>query len=90
MRAISSATYTWPLVEGWSNLVRVRRRQNAGVDEIREHHPDLLRNDDKPGFPFREKLMLALQDPIGFAVYSGVALAVRVTADKSSGWSRGR
>ena len=85
-----SATYTWPLVEGWSNLVRVRRRQNAGVDEIREHHPDLLRNDDKPGFPFREKLMLALQDPIGFAVYSGVALAVRVTADKSSGWSRGR
>ncbi|MFA8386674.1 MAG: glycosyltransferase family 2 protein [Pelagibaca sp.] len=85
-----SATYTWPLVEGWGNLVRVRRRQNAGVDEIREHHPDLLRNDDKPAFPFREKLKLALQDPIGFAVYSGVALAVRVTLGRSSGWSRGR
>ena len=84
------ATYTWPLVEGWNNLVRVRRRQNAGVDEIREHHPDLLHNDDKPAFPLREKLRLALQDPIGFAVYSGVSLAVRVTGGKSSGWSRGR
>ncbi len=84
------ASYTWPLVEGWKNLVRVRRRQNAGVDEIREYYPDLLRNDDKPPFPIREKISLALKDPIGFAVYSGVALAVRLTGARGSGWSRGR
>lgn len=84
------ATYTWPLVEGLANLIRVRRRQNAGVDEIREYHPDLLRNDDKPPFPIKDKLMLAMRDPLGFAVYSGVALVVRMTADRASGWTRGR
>lgn len=89
-RVAVPATYTWPLVEGWSNLVRVRRRQNAGVDEIRDIYPDFLLNDDKPPFPIHEKLKLALQDPLGFAVYSGVALVVRLTSGKPSGWSRGR
>lgn len=89
-RVAVPAPYSWPLVEGWRNLVRVRRRQNAGVDEIREDYPDLLRNDDKPDFPFREKLKLALQDPLGFAVYSGVALVVRWTGGTSHGWTRGR
>lgn len=84
------ASYSWPLVEGWRNLVRVRRRQNAGVDEIRALYSDLLANDDKPAFPLKEKAMLALQDPLGFAVYTGVAIAVRLTGSKDSGWSRGR
>ncbi len=84
------ATYTWPLVEGWNNLVRVRRRQNAGVDEIKAKYPELLKNDDKPAFPLQEKLRLAVKDPIGFAVYAGVALAVRLTGSNGSGWSRGR
>ena len=34
------------------------------------------------------KLRLALNDPAGFAVYAGVALATRLGTDK--GWSRGR
>lgn len=84
------APYTWPLVEGWSNLVRVRRRQNAGVDEIKARYPHLLDNDDKPDFPLTEKLKLAARDPIGFAIYSGVALAVRVAPGQTSTWSRGR
>lgn len=89
-RVAVPATYKWPLVEGWRNLVRVRRRQNAGVDEIRDMYPDLLGNDDKPAFPISEKLKLALRDPIGFGVYSGVALVVRLTRGAASGWSRGR
>ena len=32
--------------------------------------------------------VLALNDPAGFAVYAGVALATRLGTDK--GWSRGR
>lgn len=84
------ATYTWHLVEGWNNLVRVRRRQNAGVDEIKAHYPELLHNDDKPPFPIREKLYLAAKDPVGFAVYAGVSLAVRLSGTKPTGWSRGR
>ncbi|MFP7674730.1 glycosyltransferase [Marivita sp. S0852] len=84
------ASYLWPLVEGWSNLVRVRRRQNAGVDEIRRLYPELMLNDDKPDFPLIDKARLALKDPIGFAVYAGVALAVKFIPAKTSTWSRGR
>lgn len=85
-----AAPYSWPIVEGWTNLVRVRRRQNKGVDQIEAQFPHLLKNDDKPAFPVSRKLAMALRDPIGFAVYSGVALAVRLTPKKTQGWSRGR
>ncbi|MBV6635253.1 MAG: glycosyltransferase [Mameliella sp.] len=84
------APYRWPIAEGWGNLVKVRRRQNAGVDEIAALYPGLTRNDDKPGFPLSEKLGLALRDPLGFAVYAGVALAVRLTPRARQDWSRGR
>lgn len=84
------APYQWPIVEGWSNLVRVRRRQNKGVEQIEQQFPHLLKNDDKPAFPAHTKLAMALRDPLGFAVYSGVALAVRLTKRREQDWSRGR
>ena len=85
------ATHQWPLVEGWKNLVAVRRRQNAGVDEIREKYPELLANDDTPNLGLSGKLKLAASNPVGFAVYAGVALVVRLTHAKGRGdWSRGR
>lgn len=84
------APYQWPIVEGWSNLVRVRRRQNKGVEEIEQQFPHLLKNDDKPAFSTQTKLAMALRDPLGFAVYSGVALAVRLTNRREQDWSRGR
>ncbi|MDD9745302.1 MULTISPECIES: glycosyltransferase [Marinovum] len=80
--------YRWPLVEGWRALVRVRRRQNIGVTEIRRLYPALAANDEKPPLGAAGKLRLALNDPAGFAVYAGVALATRLGTDK--GWSRGR
>lgn len=85
-----AAPYRWPIAEGWRNLVKVRRRQNAGVDEIAARFPALTGNDDKPPFALRDKLALALGDPLGFAVYAGVALAVRLTPRKRQDWSRGR
>ncbi|WP_305970130.1 MULTISPECIES: glycosyltransferase family 2 protein [unclassified Mameliella] len=84
------APYRWPIAEGWRNLVKVRRRQNAGVDEIAALYPALTRNDDKPGFPLPEKLRLALRDPLGFMVYAGVAIAVKLTPHARQTWSRGR
>jgi glycosyltransferase involved in cell wall biosynthesis len=84
------ASYTWPIVEGFATLVKVRRRQDAGVTEIKEIYPALLENDDKPPFPTSQKLAMALKDPFGFAVYSGVALTVKLTKNASTGWSRGR
>lgn len=84
------ALYHWPLVEGWTNLVRVRRRQDAGVAEIARRYPDLLANDDKRALRRGETLALAVRDPLGFAVYTGVAAAVRLTKGRAQGWSRGR
>ncbi|WP_419410050.1 glycosyltransferase family 2 protein [Primorskyibacter sp. 2E107] len=84
------APYDWPIAEGFGRLKKVRRRQDVGVDEIARTYPALLDNDDKPAFGTGRKLRLALRDPIGFAVYSGVALAVKLTKGTQSDWSRGR
>lgn len=84
------APYRWPIAEGWRNLIKVRRRQNAGVDEIAALYPALLSNEDKPPFPVGAKLRLALGNPLSFAVYSAVALAVRLTPRPEQDWSRGR
>ncbi|MFV2051277.1 glycosyltransferase family 2 protein [Aliiroseovarius sp. YM-037] len=90
-RHTAPAIYDWPIVEGFSNLVRVRRRQDIGVAEVAEKYPELLRNDDKPRFGLKRALGLALRDPVGFGVYTAVALAVRLKRPTSSeGWSRGR
>ncbi|WP_335947909.1 glycosyltransferase family 2 protein [Salipiger bermudensis] len=83
------ARYDWPIAEGFDRLVRVRRRQDAGVAEIEERYPALVANDDKPAFSALDKLAMALRDPLGFAVYTGVALSVRLRP-ASGDWSRGR
>ena len=87
-RQAVSAPYDWPVVRGLRNLIRVRARQNRGVAEIRAHHPELFRSDDHRPFPLGRKLALAWRDPLGFAVYVGVAVAARLAGD--TGWSRGR
>lgn len=84
------AGYTWPIAEGLAALVRVRRRQDAGVDEIERLYPDLPDNDDHRPFPAQDKLQLALRDPLGFGIYSLVALVSRLTRHRAKGWSRGR
>jgi glycosyltransferase involved in cell wall biosynthesis len=83
-----SGRYVWPIVEGWRALVRVRRRQNVGVDEIHQAFPALKANDEKPMLGKMAKLWMALRDPIGFAVYVSVAVATRLKGE--TGWSRGR
>lgn len=81
-----AARYQWPLVEGFANLVKVRRRQNAGVAELRDKYPALFDNDDKQ--PARPLALLARM-PVSFAVYAAVSLAVRLGRGQS-GWTRGR
>lgn len=86
-----SAAYQFPLAEGFGRLVRVRRRQDAGVAEVARLYPDLAKNDDKPRFGVRRLLGLAARDPGGFGVYAAVALAVRLSRARSGQtWSRGR
>lgn len=86
-----AARYDWPMVEGFANLVRVRRRQDAGVAEIDARYPALRGNDDKVRLTKRALAGLALRDPVGFAVYAAVSLAVRTPLFRSRQvWARGR
>lgn len=82
------ATYDWPMAEGFGALVRVRRRQDAGMAELARLFPALARNGtDRPGPTHVARLALA--DPAGFAVYAAVAVAVR-TRRAGPGFARGR
>lgn len=90
-RVKTQAGYDWPIVEGFENLVKVRRRQNIGVDQVERLYPDLTRNDTKPRMSIPMLCGLFLRDPAGFAVYAGVALVVKLTQGRNaSDWSRGR
>lgn len=83
------ARYHWPMIEGFSGLVKVRRRQNAGVTQVRHLYPDLMANDTTPGLGLAGAARLALRHPVSFAVYLAVHLAVR-TKKSSDEWTRGR
>lgn len=83
------ALYHWPMIEGFSGLVKVRRRQNAGVDELLHLHPDLMAHEGKAPLGLSGLLRLALRNPVSFSVYCAVALAVR-SKSPETGWTRGR
>ncbi len=83
------ARYHWPMVEGFANLVRVRRRQDAGVAELRRLHPALFANEPKAPLTPGDLLRLAARVPVGFLVYLLVHLAVRMRPPASD-WTRGR
>ncbi|MES2432285.1 MAG: glycosyltransferase [Pseudomonadota bacterium] len=82
------ASYEWPMIEGFAALTKVRRRQDAGVAEIDRLYPGLLAREAKVPLTKQRLLALALRDPIGFATYAAVSLAVRLK--RGQGWSRGR
>ena len=84
------APYNWPVVEGFFNLVKVRRRQDVGVREVAEKFPQLQPNDDKVRFTVMEIIRAAMRHPVGFLCYGAVALAVRMGGDDEQTWSRGR
>jgi glycosyltransferase involved in cell wall biosynthesis len=98
-RVAVSASYDWPIVEGFAALVRVRRRQDRGVRQVAALYPDLMANEDKASLGLTGAAMLFLRNPVGFTVYASVALVVRLKDRGRSGslsgagvpdWSRGR
>ncbi len=84
------AGYQWPVVEGITNLIKVRRRQDIGVTEVATHFPELMQNEGKPMMPVGDKLRMAFKDPLGFGIYSVVLLAGKLTRFRNIGWERGR
>lgn len=83
------ARYHWPMVEGFANLVRVRRRQDSGVAEVNRQFPELMANDTKTPPGARDLAGLMVTAPVGFAVYMAVHLAVRLRRSTAD-WTRGR
>ena len=84
------APYSWPLPEGFRNLVRVRRRADAGIGEIYRDYPELVPNEDKRPIGPRDMMRLAISMPVSFAIYVAVVLAARSSGWRRRGWSRGR
>jgi glycosyltransferase involved in cell wall biosynthesis len=84
-----SSSYTWPMVEGFANLVRVRRRQDAGVKEVHRVYPLLAQNEAKPRIRASDLVRVAGREPLGFIVYCLVQLMVRTRTNVTE-WSRGR
>ncbi|UWR23517.1 glycosyltransferase [Sulfitobacter sp. S190] len=85
-----AAHYTWPMIEGFGPLVRVRRRQDAGVQEIAQRFPELMANADPHGAHRVPLWRRVARAPWGFVVYAAVALAVRLPHRKQARWARGR
>jgi glycosyltransferase involved in cell wall biosynthesis len=84
-----AAPYHWPMIEGFAALVRVRRRQDAGVAQIAALYPDLMAREGKPRLGLSGLMRRAVLDPVGFAVYAAVSLAVRLRRGGAD-WVRGR
>ncbi len=84
------ATYDWPMIEGFAALVRVRRRQDAGVAEIAERYPALIGNDD-PVIGAKPLWQRALRDPLAFAAFVAVRTAASLPFRQNDNtWARGR
>jgi glycosyltransferase involved in cell wall biosynthesis len=83
------ARYHWPMVEGFANLVRVRRRQDEGVRQIAERWPHLIANEGKAAVGPGGAARLAAGTPVAFAVYAAVHAAVRLRRGGGE-WTRGR
>lgn len=92
-RVKTEVPYLWPMVEGFSNLVRVRLRQDQGVRELARKFPEILKNESKPPLQLVDHLRLAGSMPKSYAVYVTVSLAVRLKGLLDQGdqpWRRGR
>lgn len=85
-----AAPYQWPLVDGLKNLIKVRRRQNAGVNELAKLYPEIFANDSKLRFTLPAALKAAMRHPLGALVYGFVSISVKITVDQGSEWKRGR
>ncbi len=83
--------FTWPITEGFTNLVRVRRRQDRGLQDIRDLLPERVGKMAPPKPELRQKLALLRRDPLGFMCYTLVFLSVRSGFfDGAETWARGR
>jgi len=84
-------TYSWPITAEFKALVRVRRRQDQGLAELRDLLPDLAADSERTAPDIATKAALFLRDPIGFVIYAAVAVTVHTPLFRNRRrWERGR
>jgi glycosyltransferase involved in cell wall biosynthesis len=88
-RIETPALYHWPMVEGLPALIRVRQRQNAGVDEIATRWPELMLNETKSSWGLLYFLRVTAAAPLSMLIYLIVHMIVRLRKPEVK-WSRGR
>lgn len=84
-----TAPYHWPLAEGFAALVRVRRRQDAGMRELFKTFPALAKNEAKPPVTLTYLLRALCKKPMAGLIYILVAITVR-SRSTTPQWARGR
>ncbi len=88
-RSEVSASYQWPMAEGYWNLVKVRRRQDTGVQEVTQKFPHLAKNEQRPQVTIPVLVGLLFRKPIGFLAYLLVYVSTKY-APKDTNWTRVR
>lgn len=87
-RVLIAEDYFWPMAEGFTRLVRTRRRQNRGVSQLADRFPEISgRTGARPAAPVI--LRIAIADPFGFAIYAAINLATKLH-NSGDEFTRGR
>mgnify|MGYP000536357647 CR=1 FL=1 len=84
------SVYHWPMVEGFSALVKVRRRQDAGVRQLAEQFPEIMSNESKLPMGLSDHWSIFRQGPLSYMIYVAVMVAVKASKRTPAGWIRGR
>lgn len=85
-----AAQYSWPLPEGWRAVVRVRRRQEVGLRQLRRLRRDLVESPDAP-CRLPAWLGLSAKQPIAATMYLAIVGIAKLTANSAdTNWARGR
>ena len=87
-RVLVPEDYFWPMAEGFTQLVRTRRRQNRGMTQLLEQFPELSKT---TGTRATASAVLgrAISDPFGFAVYMAINLSTKLR-NSGNEFTRGR
>lgn len=89
-RVRAEAPFSWVLADGFTALVRVRRRWDAGNRQLLAEFPELEANEEKAPVRPADHLRLFFGQPVSYCVYVAVAVASKLRVYDRASWARGR
>lgn len=90
-RVVADAGYFWPLPEGWNALLRVRRRQEVGLRQLKRIRPAAVGSKRALGARLRIFGGLLLGQPLATLVFASVVLTAKLTMnERDTRWASAR